>query len=170
MSVELWDILDENRQKTGKTVVRGEHMKQDEYHLVVHVWILNSKGEFLISKRTPNKTYPNMWETTGGSAIMGDDSLKAALREVKEELGLELSPTYGECLFSYRRQHHYFPDFVDIWLFKEDIDINDIVYQPEEVCDAMWATPKQIISMIQEGEFVDTFFYLDKLFSIIKEK
>lgn len=167
--MELWDVLDKNRQKTGKIVERGKHMNQDEYHLVVHVWILNSKGEFLISKRTPNKTYPNMWETTGGSAVIGDDSLKAALREVKEELGLDLSPINGECLFSYRRQHQDFPDFVDIWLFKEDVDIKDIVYQPDEVCDAKWATPKQILSMIQEREFVDNFFYLDKLFSYLEQ-
>ena len=89
--IELWDILDEDGNKTGELVARGRPMKQDEYHLVVHVWIRNSKGQFLISKRTPNKTFPNMWETTGGSAIKGEDSLSAALREVREEIGINLS-------------------------------------------------------------------------------
>jgi len=141
-------------------------MTQDEYHLVVHVWILNSNGEFLISKRTPNKPFPNMWETTGGSAIVGDDSLQAALREVKEELGINLSKNNGECLYRLKRQHHNFPDFADVWLFRQDIDISKVVYQPEEVCDAKWATPEHILDMIKNGEFVDTFTYLDDLFKI----
>ena len=164
--MELWDILDENRNKTGRTVQRGKPMKQDEYHLVVHVWIRNSKGEYLISKRTPNKTYPNKWETTGGSAIVGDDSLQAALREVKEELGVDLSTSKGKCVFSLKRQHRNFPDFLDVWLFKEDVDISKVVYQPEEVCDAKWATEEEIYSMIDNGEFVDVFTYLDDLFNM----
>lgn len=164
--MELWDILDEDGNKTGKTVERGKPMKQDEYHLVVHVWIKNSSGEYLISKRTPNKTFPNMWETTGGSAIVGDDSLQAALREVKEEIGVDLSPERGKCLFRLKRQHKDFPDFTDVWLFNEDVDIRKVVYQPEEVCGAKWATPAQIRALIEAGEFVGVFTYLDELFEL----
>ena len=164
--IELWDILDEDGNKTGKIVERGKPMKQDEYHLVVHIWIRNSKGQFLISKRTPNKTFPNMWETTGGSAIIGDDSLSAALREVKEEIGINLSPTNCRCLFRLKRQHHHFPDFVDVWLFDEDVDITKVVYQAEEVCGAMWATQEQVLAMIEKGEFVNVFTYLSDLFNL----
>ncbi len=164
--IELWDILDEDGNKTGELVARGRPMKQDEYHLVVHVWIRNSKGQFLISKRTPNKTFPNMWETTGGSAIKGEDSLSAALREVREEIGINLSPTNCRCLFRQKRQHPHFPDFVDVWLFDEDVDITKVVYQAEEVCGAKWATQEQIFSMIENGEFVNIFTYLCDLFNI----
>ena len=165
--MELWDILDENGNKTGETVERGKYMRQDEYHLVVHVWIKNSNGDFLITKRTPNKSFPNMWETTGGSAIVGDDSLNAALREVKEEIGVDLSPTNGRYLFRIKRQHHDFPDFVDVWLFKEEVEIKEVIYQPEEVCGAEWSTPGQIKILIELGEFVDTFTYLEDLFEIV---
>jgi predicted N-acetyltransferase YhbS len=40
---ELWDVYDKNRNKTGKIVERGKPMSQDEYHLVVEIWIKNSK-------------------------------------------------------------------------------------------------------------------------------
>lgn len=162
---ELWDILDENGRLTGRTAERGKPMKDDEYHLVVHVWIKNDKGEYLITKRTSNKTYPNMWETTGGSAVTGDNSLQAALREVKEEIGIDLNPSNGRCLFRLKRQHETC-DFVDVWLFNENIDLNKIVYQPDEVNDAKWAYPEEIILMIEKGEFVDVFTYLNELFSI----
>jgi len=165
--MELWDILDENGNKTGKIVERGKPMEQDEYHLVVHVWIKNSNGEFLISKRTPNKIFPNMWETTVGSAIIGEDSLNAALREVKEEIGILLLPSAGKYLFRLKRQHHDFPDFIDVWLFKAEADIKTVIYQPEEVCGAKWATPNQIRSWIKAGKFMDTFTYLETLFKIV---
>lgn len=165
--MELWDIFDGNGNKTGETVNRGKTMRQDEYHLVVHIWIKNSNGEFIFTKRTSNKTFSNMWQTTGGSAIGGDDSLQAALREVKEEIGIDLSITNGKCLFRLKRQHHDFPDFVDVWLFKEEVDITKVVYQPEEVCGAKWATPNQIHSLIELGEFLDTFTYIEDLFKIV---
>jgi len=166
--MELWDILDGDGKKTGKTVERGKPMRQDEYHLVVHVWIKNSNGEFLITKRTPNKkTLPNVWETTVGSAIAGEDSLKATLREVKEEISIDLSDTNGKYLFRLKRQQHDFPDLIDVWLFKEDVDITKVIYQPEEVCGAKWATPRNIQSAIKSGEFSDTFTYLEDLFEIV---
>jgi len=166
--MEIWDILDKNGNKTGKTVERGKPMRQDEYHLVVHIWIKNSKGEFLITKRTPNKkTLPNMWETTVGSAISGEDSLKATLREAKEEISIDLSATNGKYLFRLKRQQHDFPDFIDVWLFKENVDITKVIYQPEEVCGAKWATPYDIQSAIESGEFSDTFTYLEDLFKIV---
>ena len=41
---EIWDLYDENRELLGKDHVRGEQLPIDGYHLVVHVWIRNSKG------------------------------------------------------------------------------------------------------------------------------
>jgi Isopentenyldiphosphate isomerase len=49
---ELWDIVDENGNKTGLLHEKGKPMRKGDYHLSVSVWILNSNGEFLISQRT----------------------------------------------------------------------------------------------------------------------
>lgn len=156
--------MDENGNLTGRTVERGKPMKSDEFHLVVHVWIKNDNGQYLITKRIPNKPAPNMWETTGGSAITGDGSLQAALREVREEIGIELNPENGRRLFRLKRQHEDAPDFVDVWLFNESVKLENIKMQPDEVNDAKWASPKEILSMIEYGEFVDVFTYLNELF------
>ena len=61
---ELWDILDEHGNKTGRTIERsvGVRLGDNEYHLNVYVWIMNAAGKFLIVKRPPNKDFPNMWE------------------------------------------------------------------------------------------------------------
>ena len=102
----LMDILDQNRNKTGRITERSIPMKKGEYHLAVSVWIKNDAGEFLISKRSPMKRIsPNMWETTGGVVMSGEDSLSAALREVREELGIELSAENGRIVKRYTYPH-----------------------------------------------------------------
>ena len=146
---ELWDAYDENRVKTGRIVERG-HGK-DVYHLVVSVWIQNSKSEYLISRRSPNKPDPLMWECTGGSAVMGEDSLIAAIREVKEELGVTLNAENGRIFTSIVRP--WYPDILDVWLFEQDVDIHTVVLQEGETCDAMWASKDSILKMIDEGTF-----------------
>jgi isopentenyldiphosphate isomerase len=91
--MELWDILDEDGNLTGRTIERGQPLKEGEYHLVVHIWIRNSEGEYLIQKRSEKvKLWPGIWAATGGAAIKGESSLDAALREAKEELGISLKP------------------------------------------------------------------------------
>lgn len=72
--MELWDIYNADRIKTGETMVRGEPMPGGAYHLVVHACVFNKKGEMLIQQRQPFKDgYPNLWDiTVGGSAVAGE--------------------------------------------------------------------------------------------------
>lgn len=153
---ELWDVYDENRNKTGETILREDYFKGEtdmtKYHLAVHIWIKNSKGEWLISKRTPNKNFPLLWEQTGGSVLAGEDSLAGALREVKEELGITLDVNKGYLYKSLKRP--VYADFCDVWIFEHDCNIADIVLQEDETCDAMWASSEKIKSLINEGKFI----------------
>ena len=91
--MELWDLYTENREKTGKTMVRGDKIPEGYYRMVVHVVIFNDRGEMLIQKRQPFKSgWSGRWDiTVGGSAVAGDDSKSAARREVLEEIGLDIS-------------------------------------------------------------------------------
>ena len=91
--MELWDVYDINRSKTGRTAVRGEKLPEGGYHLVVHVCVIGSDGRMLIQQRQPFKDgWSNLWDVTvGGSAVAGDDSRAAAMREVREEIGLTVT-------------------------------------------------------------------------------
>ena len=73
---ELWDLYTEDREKSGETLVRGQEIPEGRYHLVADAWIVNSKGEYLISQRSASRpTFPLMWECVGGSVLAGEDSL-----------------------------------------------------------------------------------------------
>ena len=147
---ELWDVLDGHRQPTGRTHPRGVPLPEGDYHLVVLVLLQNDKGEFLITRRAPNKGYPNMWEFTGGSALAGDDSLYAALREMREETGIELDPACGRVVAT----EQWSDSFCDIWLFRQNFDPSAVVLQEGETTAAMAASREQILQMEREGEFI----------------
>jgi 8-oxo-dGTP diphosphatase len=151
--MELWDIIDKNRNLTGRFIERGKVLQEGDYHLVVFAFIQNLQGEFLISKRTPNKTFPNTWEITGGAAVKGDDSLSAILREVKEELGITLDSDKGTLIQSFRHDLDH-PYFADIWHFQQAIDMADVRCQPEEVSEARFVTKQEMIALIEEERFI----------------
>ena len=67
---EIWDIYDENRNRTGKTVIREKAWGFEKYHLIVHVGIFDQDGRMLIQKRQKTKAaWPDLWEVSaGGSA------------------------------------------------------------------------------------------------------
>lgn len=161
---EIWDIYDENRVLTCRKHRRGDYLANGDYHLVVHVWMLSSEGKFLLTKRSPNKGFPNMWETTGGSALSGDDSLTAAIREVQEETSLKLDPERGEVVHTYRGTDY----ITDVWLFRQDFDLADVVLLDGETCDVMYASADELLKLRQDGLLVP-FSYLDKLLALISD-
>jgi 8-oxo-dGTP pyrophosphatase MutT (NUDIX family) len=159
---ELWDVYDRERNSTGRFHRRGEPLQPGDYHMVIHVWLQNSDGQFLITKRSPNKGFPNMWECTGGSALAGDDSLSAAMREVWEETGLTLIQENGRVILSGIGTDYFY----DIWVFQQDSDLKEVALLEGETCDARYATAEEILKMQQEGVFVP-YEYLSELFQKI---
>lgn len=161
--MELWDLYNEKRELTGLDHIRGEEVPQGLYHLVVHVWIKNSKGEYLISQRSASRpTSPLMWECVGGSAVKGEDSLTAALRETEEEVGISLDPRCGRIVSSKIGRiinGVKFTDILDVWLFNYDGEIPLEKATTDEVAQAVWMTESDIKQLFDSGEMVDTLGY-----------
>ena len=105
-----------------------------------------------------------MWSQTGGGVDEGETTLQAALRECKEELGIDINPNNMELVLSFKRQF----DFVDVWLVKQDIDISDIVLQEEEVSDVKWATVDEIRDLMKAGKLAKSIdIYFDMFLELI---
>ena len=161
--MELWDLYNEHRELTGRDHIRGEEVPQGFYHLVVHIWIRNSKGEYLISQRSADRpAYPLMWECVGGSVTKGEDSLTGALRETKEEVGLTLSPEDGKLVYSVIGRvvnGVKFTDIVDVWLFEYDGPVSLEHATTKEVAQTAWMTKEQIRALFDTGKLVHTLGY-----------
>ena len=85
---EFWDIYNEKKERTGRTMKRNDWcLKDGEYHLTVLGVIKRTDGRFLITKRVMTKAWaPGCWEVSGGAAMAGEDSKTAVLREIREYL------------------------------------------------------------------------------------
>ena len=153
---EMWDIYDINKNKIGKQVQRNSYQfKKGEYHIVVTAIIMNSKNEILISKRAAYKKFGLMWECNGGSILAGETSLEGVLREIKEELGIEFLKEEAIFLKEIRRDKIP-PDFKDLWLFRKDININDITFPDGESIEAKWVSIDTFQKMFENREIVPT--------------
>ena len=139
--MEFLDVLDENGKKTG--VVRNRELiyKNGDWHRTVHVWLLNSKNELLIQKRANNKeTFPNLWAISiAGHVRSGEEAIDTALREIKEEIDLTVSPDMLIHLFDIKRKQNYKNGILNvhdtIYLLKYDLDINKTKIQKEELSE-----------------------------------
>lgn len=103
-----------------------------------------------------------MWDyAAGGSALIKENTKEASIREVKEEIGVDLNEKNMEKLFSLK----FTKGFDDVWFVKQNVDIDKISLQYEEVAEVKWAKKEEIKKMVQEGSFIP-FKYLDTLFEI----
>ena len=168
MVTEKWDVLDERGRPTGKTTLRGKNLlRQGEYHLVVHIWIISDKGDFLIQRRSDSKKLmPGEWAATGGAAVAGENSFVAARRELLEELGIRTNHDTLLKLLRIRRRN----SFLDVWITTFNGNIQNLHLQKSEVAEAKWVKREELEEMIDRGEFHNYGReYFDKVFEKIDE-
>lgn len=165
MKTEIWDIIDQNGKKTGKTAVRGRfNLNPGEYHLVVHIWIVSSDNKILIQKRSKRKKLmPGEWAATGGAAITGETSFDAASRELFEEMGIKSNQQNLKKLLRIKRRN----SLLDVWMIVTDTPIAELKLQFAEVEDARWVTKQELNDMILNGDFHN---YGREYFSKVFEK
>ncbi len=165
--MEIWDLYTKDREFTGRTMVRGEKNPEGLYNLSVTVWIRNSKGQYLISQRSETKkSYPLKWEPVGGGVLAGETTLQGAVREVWEEVGINVDPTKLRLIFT---------DFEGTWNGKITSEFNDVyLYEiddydaskavSEEVAESRWLYRNEIKAMFDSGEFIDLYtYFFDKI-------
>lgn len=155
--MEIWDLYNRNREIIGEHI-RGTEMPECGYHLVVHIWIRNSEGKYLMTQRSANKkTYPLAWECVGGSVLKGEESLTAALREVQEEVGIVLHSENGRKVLTQVRDFAgkvRVNDINDVYLFEYDGLIPLAVATTDEVAQAKWMSRDEIMELYRNGKMV----------------
>ncbi len=150
---EIWNILDEDGNLTGETMHKNDEKvwQKGIYHQGVDVWIINSKKQILIQRRSPQKKLePNVWAMTGGSVRKGENALEALKRETLEELGIELDVEKGIKIQHYKTGNVWLEEYI----VEQDINLENITMQTEEVSEVKFATYDEIEKIYQKNLFI----------------
>ena len=103
-----------------------------------------------------------MWECVDGSVVKGEDSLQGVLREVKEEVGIDLLPEKGQVVLSDIKKIEFgkvVNKIVDVWLFDYDGEVDLGNATTDEVAQVAWMNREQIKELFDANMFVDTLEY-----------
>ena len=165
--MEVWDVYDENRLKTGAFICRGDSLALGQYHLAVDVWIINRKGEVLLQQRSYIKDAgAGLWCCTGGAALTGEDSAQACRREVMEELGIEPEMKQARIIY----QNTWGNCHKDVWLIKQDIKTEAFRLQAEEVEAVRWVSIEQLEREMNMPLLFWKLTYMDCILNQLKEE
>ena len=149
--MEYLDIVDEKGNPTGKTVERTQAHREGCRHRTSHVWIVRRKNgriQILLQKRCEQKdSFPGCYDiSSAGHIPAGVDYVPSAIRELKEELGLDVSPSeLIDCGLQDLSENATFhgAKFVDnqvsrVFLLWKDVEAAELQIQKEELESVMW--------------------------------
>lgn len=154
---EKFDVLDEKGKYTGNVESREKCHKEGLWHKAVTVCIINSKNQVLLQKRSPNKKlWPNTWDiTAGGHVLTGEFGFEAIIREIKEELGIDIdkeSITFiGSSISINVKGDIVNKHFNEYYIVNKDVDETKLKLQEEEVSEVKWMNKDEIIKRVKNN-------------------
>ena len=146
--MELLDVYNNNGERTGRIVERGAKdtsFTDGEHIAVAIIYIENDNNEFLIQKTSKQKG--GNYSSTGGHVNHNEEPIDTIKREVKEELGIDISKDnivdLGYLLFDFPIRF--------VFYLRKNIDIKDIILQKEEVESVSYMSEDKLRDLIKKG-------------------
>lgn len=171
MIEEYYDILDEDGNKTGESLPRSEVHEKELWHGGVHIWIVNDLNEVLMQKRSDDvEIYPGILDIScAGHIAAGESPLQGAIRELREELSLEVDIEDLEYIKIIKNWHQiadkYMHNTIDyMFIIKKDIPIHKMIIQREELAEIKYVPIKELHDMFNRKELINNELEYEILF------
>ena len=161
---EIFDIVDEKGIPTGKTIDRETAHKEGILHRTAHLWLMRKREtgvEILVQKRSRNKdSYPGCYDiSSAGHIPAGVDFKPSAIRELREELGLDAMEE--ELLYCGTRRIRGEKEFhgkifrdnqvSNVYCIWRDVEPATLTLQEEEVEEVKWISLAMCKKHVEEG-------------------
>ena len=168
---EWIDVLDIEGNKTGKTCQKSVVHKKGLFHATVHIWFYTSKGKILLQQRAASKAiYPLLWDVSvAGHVNSGESLLTAAIREVKEEIGITIGENDLKKIGVMKSFQSYKSGIIDnefhtVFISKLDEDIKNLNAQKEEVEALKIVSPSTFKELLEDSEHNSHFVTSNKTY------
>ena len=151
--MEYIDIFDYNNNPTGEIKEKTQAHEDRNFHRTAHVWIMNDKKELLLQKRSATKkSHPNFWDISGAGHIRaGETVIEGAIRELKEELGVEVKEEdlqYIATIKSTKNPKNM--EFQYVYLLNCNKEIEEYIFEDNEVSEVKYVFYKDLEKMVEE--------------------
>ena len=138
---ELLDILDESGRPTGEVLAKSEAHRLGLWHRCFHCWICGSDAAgpyLLLQRRAATKdTWPGYLDITAAGHLSAGEETLDGLREIEEELGLQVNPErlipLGTIRVEQRLPAGYDRELHEVFLLRDDTPPDKLRLQKEEV-------------------------------------
>lgn len=150
--LELFDVLTNDFKVSGIVRERSIVHEMGSWHRTAHVWIVRKtdKGyDILLQKRSSSKdSYPGCYDiSSAGHIRAGDGFLESAVRELKEELGIDVRceelvrigvhKGMAETMFYGKMFRNY--EYSNVYIYNwGSPNLDDLKLQEDEVESVMW--------------------------------
>lgn len=143
--MEYLNLYDEQGDLLEEKGIRGQ--KNQHRVGIVHLFIENSNGEFLIQKTSEDRD--SIYATTGGHVTYGSTFEETVINEAKEELGIDITKDEIREVKTFIREKVV----QKVFYLKKDINIKDITVQADEVEFVKWLSQETIDELIENKQF-----------------
>lgn len=162
---ELFDVLSDSGESTGQRKRRGDIHRDGDWHASVHIWVARRRlggMELLLQKRADSKdSYPGCYDAAStGHIDAGEDAISAAIRELREEMGIRARPS--ELVLLFRRkvsEDNVFHGkrFINnelnwVFLYKGAIPDHAIHFEQEEISAVCWQSAAEIKTALEKKD------------------
>jgi 8-oxo-dGTP diphosphatase len=166
--LELLEERDLEGKVTGKVRARFIMHREGTLHGTSHVWVISpneqSGFDLLLQKRSADKdSYPGCYDVSSAGHIpAGCGYLESAVRELKEELGIQAEPEelsyvgpreeleetefYGKPFFNH--------EISKVFAYDKPVEEKDLVLQTSEVESVRWMDYEECLFQMREGTLV----------------
>lgn len=156
---EYIDVLTKEGKPTGLVELKSVIHQKGLYHHTAHIWLYTKKGEILLSQRSALKSIcPLMWDVSvAGHVDAGESITNGALREMREEIGLNLLETdlqkigVFECFQTYKNGI-IDNEFHHTYMAELKVELSQLKPQIEEVEALKLVTINEFENLLENSE------------------